>query len=168
MMERMMPTPLHRLLEHYLGIAAEGMCELPLYNDRLAVEAVGFAPWQGGALGVLITPWTMNLILLPGEDGQSLPAGGAQSVGLPGGEYLFQVGVGAGPPHLSLSLFTTVMDFPDQDTARAIALETLARLRSPAPGETGEGPPPGIDRALDQPLTRRALLRHFFPVSTDA
>lgn len=164
-----MPTPLDRLLEHYRGIATERMRGLALYNHRLMVEAVGFAPWREGTMGVLVTPWTMNLILLPGEGGRPLPAGGAQTVDLPGGEYRFLVSAGAGPPHLSLALFTTVTDFPDQDTARAIALETLARLRAPVVAESGvQDPPLGIDRALDRPLTRRALLARFLPVSTDA
>lgn len=162
----MTATPLDSLLTHYRRIAAARMRGLPLYNDRLRVEAVGFAPWQGGRLGVLITPWTMNLILLPAEGARVPAAGGTQGVVLPGGAYRFQANAGAGPPHLSLALFTTVTAFPDQATARAVALETLARLFTPA-GPEG-GPPPGLEHALQRPLSRRALLARFLPVSGDA
>lgn len=159
----MSPDPVNRLLAHYRGIAGR-MRGLPLYNPRLRVETVGFAPYQGDSLGALITPWTLNLILLPAEG--IAAQGETRTVTLPGGDYRFLVSTGAGPPHLSLPLFTTVTDFPDQATARAVALETLARLRRPT--KDVEDTTPSIDRPLQRPVTRRAVLARILPVSGDA
>ena len=53
------------LVAHYEAIYAERMRDLPIVNPRLAVEAVGFEQWEDQDLGVLITPWFMNLVLLP-------------------------------------------------------------------------------------------------------
>ena len=36
-----------------------------MVNPALAVEAVGFRPWGEHWLGILITPWFMNLVLMP-------------------------------------------------------------------------------------------------------
>ncbi len=44
--------------------AAVRMRGLPIVNPALAVEAVGFAPWEGHWLGVMVTPWFINLTLL--------------------------------------------------------------------------------------------------------
>ena len=40
--------------------------KLPL-NPRLKVEAVDFRPWGGLCLGVLVTPWSMELMILSNE-----------------------------------------------------------------------------------------------------
>ena len=38
---------------------------LPIYNPTLAVEAVGFREHEGRQVGVIVTPWFMNLTVLP-------------------------------------------------------------------------------------------------------
>jgi len=64
---------------------------LPFLNDALAVKAVGFRPYEGLLLGVLITPWFMNLILAPGpdQDWSGLPSGGKERIPFPSGVYEF-------------------------------------------------------------------------------
>ena len=42
-----------------------GMADLPLYNDKVAVEAVDFLPFGEIGLGALVTPWFINLVFLP-------------------------------------------------------------------------------------------------------
>ena len=37
------------------------------------LEAVGFAPWESHWLGVLVTPWCINLMLLPRDAPQAAP-----------------------------------------------------------------------------------------------
>ncbi len=54
-------------LEAAFRAAALRMQGLPIVNPALEVEAVGFAPWEGSWLGVMVTPWGMNLTLVPGE-----------------------------------------------------------------------------------------------------
>ena len=46
-------------------IQRERMADIPLLNPALEVQAVGFSVWEAYCLGVLITPWFMNLMLLP-------------------------------------------------------------------------------------------------------
>ena len=42
------------------------MRDLPIYNPKVTIEAIGFRPFGADALlGVLVTPWFMNLTLLP-------------------------------------------------------------------------------------------------------
>ena len=56
---------LQALFEH---IARTPMAGLPLLQPGLQVQALGFEPVPAEpsvALGVLITPWFMNLVLLP-------------------------------------------------------------------------------------------------------
>lgn len=53
------------LVARFRDIGETQMRGLPLYNDRTEVEAVDFAPFGDGWIGVLITPWFMNVVLLP-------------------------------------------------------------------------------------------------------
>ena len=164
---------LHRSIENllnaYRGIGEQHMQELPIFNRRLEVEAVGFTQWEGRLLGVLITPWFMNLILLPGDqdDWSQVASGTSASWELPAGKYAFTMNpdkaIGV---HQSLALFTTVTDFPDQQTARAVAQEIMDRIL------TNEGhqkikPLESVaelpTRVLERPVSRRDLLRRFIP-----
>ncbi len=158
-----------RLVDSYRRIGAQRMQDLPIFNPNLKVEAVGFTPWQGRLLGVLITPWFMNLVLLPGaqDDWSELASGTSETWELPAGEYEFTVTADdALGVHQSLSLFTTVIDFPDQQTARAVAQEITERiLTNDVQSETK--PVESLDelptRVLDKPMSRRDLLRRFLP-----
>ena len=42
---------------------------MPIYNPTLAVEAVGFREHEGRQAGVMVTPWFMNLTVLPSRAG---------------------------------------------------------------------------------------------------
>jgi [NiFe] hydrogenase assembly HybE family chaperone len=106
---------------------------LPILNARLDVTAVGFREFDGHAVGVLVTPWFMNLMLLPGSAQWSeLPQGSVAAVEFPGSNIEFNVShdedVGT---LLSAALFSSVADFPDQETATAVASEVLRQLLQP-------------------------------------
>ena len=135
------------LVEHFRRIHAERMSGLPILNPRLDVRAVGFREFDGHAVGVLITPWFMNLVLLPGDTAWSeLAQGGVATVAFPDSEVEFNVShddeLGT---HLSAALFSSVADFPDLDTAVAIAEEVLHQLFQP-PEESTEAEAPSISR----------------------
>lgn len=153
-----------RLVAGYRRIERERMQGLPICNGALRVEAVGFRP-QGRCLcGVLVTPWFMNLVLLPAEGEQWSDANFGNRViwRFNAGEYelspalLEETGT-----HLSTPLFSTVHDFPDQETARRVAEEVLVRL------DEGGRTAPGIDApasgrqqsGFGRTLSRRKLLR---------
>lgn len=125
-----MSPSVEQLVAHYRMVLEERMQGLPILNPRLDVEAVGFRDHDGDRLGVLVTPWFMNLVLLPGTDEWADAEQGAISVvAFPSGPCEFTVGhddtLGT---FLSAILFRTVADFPDQATARAVAEEVMALL----------------------------------------
>lgn len=100
---------------------------MPIYNPTLAVEAVGFRLHEGRQVGVIVTPWFMNLTVLPcAEDQQTWVSGGSVRLGFPSGTYDFVVNrledvglVGA------CSLFSTMFEFTDHEAAQ-LAARTIA------------------------------------------
>ena len=128
------------LVARYEAIYRERMRDLPIVNPALAVEAVGFEQWEDQDLGVLITPWFMNLVLLPDSRRLAdLPQGERVECRFPSGPCELTVyqdeELGT---YLAAVLFRTVADFPDQDVARAVAEEALAQILAEPPAkETG-------------------------------
>ena len=56
------------ILENAFNIIyKERMNDVPIINDKIEVRAIGFQQWQKSYLCIMITPWFMNLMLLPGE-----------------------------------------------------------------------------------------------------
>ena len=118
------------LVQFFACVYRERMRDLPIVNSRLDVEAVGFTHVGEHRLGVLITPWFMNLMILPGNDEwHDSPQGATATITLPDGDYEFTVSrddtLGV---YITAVLFRTVADFPDQTTARAIAAEVIHEL----------------------------------------
>lgn len=107
------------------------MADVPVLNSALQVEAVSFMSWHEDWLGILITPWFMNLMLLPhmGKAWTGLVTGQAVVHAFPSGEYDFIVGQEAAlGQYQSCSLFSPMFEFPDQACARATAQAVLANL----------------------------------------
>jgi [NiFe] hydrogenase assembly HybE family chaperone len=106
---------------------------MPIYNPTLAVEAVGFRQYQGRHVGVIVTPWFMNLTVLPtAEDLRTWSAGGSARLVFPSGSYDFTVSelediglVGA------CSLFSTMSDFTDHEAAQMAASSVAEALFQP-------------------------------------
>ncbi|MFW2404800.1 MAG: [NiFe]-hydrogenase assembly chaperone HybE, partial [Gammaproteobacteria bacterium] len=125
-----MTNEVTQLVERFRIIHAERMADLPLCNPRLEVEAVGFREFEDLQLGVLITPWFMNLVLLSGEDAWAdWPQGSKSEWTLPAGTEEFTTGHDDEiPTYLTAVLFRTVQDFADQDMARAVAERVMENL----------------------------------------
>jgi len=172
------PDP-SREFEDSFRAAAARMEGLVFVNPALSVEAVAFAPWQGHWLGVLLTPWFMNLILAPRDVAAwpSLKPGERQCHRFPAGAYDFIAAHDAvAGAYQMCSLFSPLLQFDDQETARLVA--RLARealfddgnaetpdLRvgnlSPKPGVASAGPGPleTLEAQLDAPQSKRDFLR---------
>jgi [NiFe] hydrogenase assembly HybE family chaperone len=125
-----MTSPESRLEEHYRSILKDRMQDMPFVNSALDVQAVGFRDFDAHSLGVLISPWFVNLVLLPGtDDWSALEQGSVIGMALPGENIDFNVchdeELGT---YLTAVLFRTVADFPDQATATRVAEEVLDRL----------------------------------------
>lgn len=128
-------------------IQVERMGEVPILNSNLSVEAVGFSDWHGQLLGVLITPWFMNLVLL------AECTTGDEILNLPSGALPFTRAYEAQLGHFRFcSLFSPMSEFPDQESARATAIEILRLLL-----ETG-----GSDAKEERSFTRRDFLKGCF------
>lgn len=150
------------LVDYYREVYEKTFRDLPIANAALDVEAVGFRPLEQHSLGVLITPWFMNLVLLPATDRwDDSPQGGACKVELPGGKVDFRVSheesLGT---ILSAALFSTVSDFPDQAMAREVAQESLRLLFDS--GAVQE------QREPERRMSRRALLRQLGGIDEDS
>ena len=146
-------------------IAAPGL--LALENvDRLA---------EDGWLGILITPWFMNAVLLPADPAAfgHLGDGDKTDEALPAGVYEFITGTLDPAGTLkSCSLFSPVFEFADQATARLTAEHALAALMDGDTARSGAGadgdalpwsgqPLPAAPQPRDTPaeVSRRRLLR---------
>lgn len=118
------------LEHHFRQVAATAMADVPIVNPSLGVQAVGFHASEHGWLGVLITPWFINLVLLPQDsDWQALSMGSRQSHGFASGRYDFLIaeadGIGR---YQSCSLLSPVLEIADQETAVQVALAALHAL----------------------------------------
>jgi [NiFe] hydrogenase assembly HybE family chaperone len=126
------PRAVARDLERvFNGIHREQMQGIPILNPQLRVQALGFRLYQGRVVGILITPWLMNLLMLPGkdEDWSDLELGRKQPHVFPSGTFKFMVneidGIGKCQTH---SLYSPMNEFINQDHALAAAqgfLDTL-------------------------------------------
>ena len=134
-----MSVPVTRLVERFEQTYRDHMEGLPIVNKALQVEAIGFRDFEDHQLGVLVTPWFMNLVLLPGNDAWSDAAqGDLSAIAFPSGPVDFTVchddALGT---YLSAVLFSSVADVPDQARAQQLALNVMAGLDQP-PSGTGK------------------------------
>ena len=151
-------SPARALEAAFRRIEAEAMADLEVHNRQLRVEVLAPRLWKGRWLTVLITPWCMNLVLLPAPGGEWTSGIGQERLfyKFPAGDFAFLCGVEAevGEYH-SCALFSSTADFPDQDCAReaaALALDTLLQAAAAAVMDKAQ-------ESADKPtLSRRAFL----------
>jgi [NiFe] hydrogenase assembly HybE family chaperone len=151
-----LPDPSARLTEAYRAIARR-MDGLNFVNPAIEVEAVGFASWQSHWLGVMVTPWFINLMLLPREtaDWTSLPQGRTLRYRFPAGDYDFIASRDdAIGEYQMCSLISPLLHLPDHATARQVAELARAALLDPANGP--EQPPAADQATAHAPLSERA------------
>ncbi len=175
----LLPDPSPRLVAAYREIQHTRMAGLPFVHAALEVEAIAFAPWEAAWLGVMLTPWFMNLMLLPYDPLRWVPlaVGDKRTHRFPAGRYSFVGGDDAAiGNYQSCSLFSPVDAFADHTTARLVA--TLAReaLFDPAHAADADNlaggpeltptrrpaPMAGLEAKLEAPLGRRDFLRGRF------
>lgn len=160
MREGGMATSPADLEQAFLQIAATRMRDMPLCNPALSVEAYGFRTWLNDSIGILITPWCMNLICLPAPDSpwQAASCGSAHSLPMPSGDYEFlgaeEESIGA---YLSSSLFSPMFEFVDMAQAKAVAEAVLAEVFSVAEAPATGVQAAGLAAKLEQPLSRRGF-----------
>lgn len=118
----------------YRKIQRERMSNVPVLNPHLSVKAVGFQPWNEHLLGILVTPWFMNLMLLPreGERWVGMQQGAKVIHQFPSGPYEFIFGEEAAVGcYQSCSLFSPMFEFHDQQSAEITAERVLQGIMEP-------------------------------------
>ncbi len=166
-----MSGPAELLEQVFSHIAATRMADVPILNPSLRVEAVNFREWEGRWIGVLVTPWMINLVLLPGENAplESLRLDEKQTWVFPSGAYEF-MGLNEemlGPCHIC-PLISPVMEFATHEEAVAVAGEIMQTLfkAEHSDKERGEQLTEMIEEArlkgeslAHTPISRRDFLR---------
>jgi [NiFe] hydrogenase assembly HybE family chaperone len=119
------------------------MAGLALLNPALRVQALGFERWQGHWLGALVTPWFLNIVLVPGDAGSWRPAGEGERVfhRFGAGDFAF---LGGSEPELGefqgCALISPMAGFDDQAGACATARAALRMLHVERPAAALLGP----------------------------
>ncbi len=122
----------------FTKIHLEKMQGIPILNPAIEIQAVGFQHYQERVLGVIITPWLMNVVILPaeGEDWSDMELGHKQPHKFPSKTYKFMInhieGIGPCQTH---SLYSPMRDFACHEQALKMAqdfLETLMTEKEPA------------------------------------
>lgn len=151
------PDPAAAFQRHFEAVMNGPMRGLPMLNPALGVRALGFRPWQEHWLGVVVTPWFMNLVVAPRVVAHWGACGERESRHLvfPAGVYEF---IGAQDaqlgPWLACSLFSPMYEFADMATAEATALAVMQGLfEAPA----AAAPPRPAAAATPEP-SRRGFL----------
>lgn len=110
------------------------MRDLPVYNGLLRVEAVGARVDGDRVACVLISPWFMNVMVVPLDAGraEALPEGSKRMLRFPSGDYEAIAGrIDGVGTFESISLFSPMFEFGDQAVARLAAQAAADGLFTP-------------------------------------
>ena len=121
----------HTLETTFNEILDQRMRELPVVNFALSVQALGFNRFGEDWLGVLIAPWFMNFMLLPGADSawRGQHPGTKIDKPFPYGTFEFTLGSETQIGTYALcSLFSPMFQFENQAAALAAAEAALQGL----------------------------------------
>lgn len=120
------------LVADFAEVFNSTMRDTPMVNHALHVQAVGFQPYEGGFLGILVAPWFMNLVFLPPAGRAALPATSKEVMEFPAGRYEFihnkRELTGA---YSACSMFSPMGDFTSQLQAVDVAHALMAELFKP-------------------------------------
>jgi len=153
-------SPADAVEEAFFRIQREQMSDVPILNPALSVEAVDFQRWQGHWLGIVVTPWCMSLLLVPGgaQGWVSVGDNKRRFVRFPAGDFAF---LGSAEAELgeyqSCPLFSPMERFSSQSEATLTARASLvAMLTVPGGAEVAKE---AASPKSDQPsLSRRRFL----------
>ena len=170
------PNPAQRLERGFNRIWQTRMQGLPMLHPRVHVQAVGFHKWKYFWLGIIVTPWCMNVILAKGQPSKwkSIPEGRRLHYPFPAGIYDFiSVKDRILGEYQMCSLMSPLEEVvSDHDMAVEIAKAALEELMKPEQEpELGEPIPAiqpevdpetiekAVETAINRPISRRSFLR---------
>jgi [NiFe] hydrogenase assembly HybE family chaperone len=152
--------PSEFLAAHFEHVWQTRKRDLPSVNPALTVDVIGFSRQQGDWLGVVVTPWFINLFMFSGggELWGDIPAGQRRYVNLPCGTVQF---IADDDPDLGpyqyCPVIAPVSSVPDMATARKAGLDALAaiiELPAPPVADTAAAAEPA-----QRDVSRRGFLR---------
>nr|WP_278989005.1 hydrogenase-2 assembly chaperone [Plesiomonas shigelloides] len=140
------------LLEQTFSEIAQGeMQTLPFFRAQVPVRALGFQCYEGQWVGVMLTPWMLSILVLPGLDQvwDSRPQGERLGLRLPFGNAVFHVcEIEAIGQYLSCSLMSPLDPAMSAEQALQLATDVSRQVLAI----------PVTDVDAPQNLSRRALL----------
>ena len=120
----------------FFRVYQERMADVPILNPALSVEVIDFQRWQGHWLGIVVTPWCMSVLLVPGSADNWVWTGENKRrfVKFPAGELAF---LGSEEAELgefqSCSLFSPMGKFSSQVEAAMTARASMVALLTAPP-----------------------------------
>ncbi|MDD5058251.1 MAG: [NiFe]-hydrogenase assembly chaperone HybE [Sideroxydans sp.] len=169
-----MDAVVEKLEAVFNDIAQTRMAGLPICNPALRVQVVGLREWQGRKVGVLVTPWTIGMVLLEGENAllKAMQPEEKMVWEFPSGKYEF---MGLNEAALGTcqicSLISPVTNIASQEDAVNVAKQVMAALFVLKPTEPKQNieheamlknAQPMLQSAVKKPLSRRDFLRGAF------
>ena len=154
--------PSAALLRYFAEVARDRMAGLDFLNAAIEVRVAECRSVAGDWLAALVTPWSIQLVLLPGGGAlwEDSAPGLRRRVALPAGELVFigDAGEAGLPAYQYCPLIAPVVSIADTVAACNIARDALAAvLTAPAPAPCTEAPAASPE-VLPSPA-RRAFLR---------
>jgi len=139
-------------LQRAYTAVSQRMRALPVYNQQLDIQVLGLRRCSEGVLGVVATPWCMNIVLLPPAGAPQRMEGTTREIALPSGSYTFIAGQLPGVGALeTCSLFSPMDEFDDPAIVRSVAEHVITGLFSAVAS---------APQAQDTPqMSRRRFLR---------
>ena len=143
----------------FFRIQRDQMSDVPILNPALNVEAIDFQRWQGHWLGIVVTPWCMSMLLVPGgsDNWVSVGENKRRFVRFPAGDFAFlgseEVELGE---YQSCPLFSPMGKFSTQSEATMTARASMIALLTDPQAEAA---PSAKEKSADSPsLSRRRFL----------
>ncbi|MBS1190330.1 MAG: hypothetical protein H6R10_2122 [Rhodocyclaceae bacterium] len=149
---------------HYRLVWKTRMADLSFVNPALGIAAVGFRRHRGDWVGVMVTPWFLNLFLISGggELWGDIPAGERRYLELPCGTLQF---IADDDPDLGpyqyCPLIAPVTHLPDMASALAAAGDALRTAFAAPPSPTAPATPEPEAAKTDPVPSRRAFFRRL-------
>ena len=130
-----------------------------MLHPRVHVQAVGFHKWKYFWLGIIVTPWCMNVILAKGQPSKwkSIPEGRRLHYPFPAGMYDFiSVKDRILGEYQMCSLMSPLEEVvSDHEMAVEIAKAALEELMKPEQEPIEKA----VETAINRPISRRSFLR---------
>ncbi|MCW8947451.1 MAG: [NiFe]-hydrogenase assembly chaperone HybE [Sedimenticola sp.] len=132
-------SPAEQITQAFRQIEQNQMQGLPVCNKLLTTEVIGLTRFNECWVGALITPWTLQLIMLPASaEAEQLEEGDHRAYEFPQGKVVFMTTENdALGPYQSCGLMSPLHSFESQEQIRQTATEVMELMFQP-PAESEE------------------------------